>query len=98
MGNSATLLTLNEREAVQESAVRHYKGFIEVASCLRGLKEEVAAVGEHLDALQSHLPALSEACAAFSDSARQNLTRRAQNKRLLSKPSLQYYCECYVFY
>lgn len=71
---------------VQETVVAHYKGFIEVASCLRELKSEVAAIGEHLDALQQDLPALSDACTGFSARSKEHTARRIQNKQLLSQP------------
>ena len=64
----------------------HYQGFIEVASCLRELKTEVAAVGEHLGALQQDLPALSDACTSFSSLSKELAAKRSQNKQLLSKP------------
>ena len=70
---------------VQESAIQHYRGFIEVASCLRTLKTEVSAIGEHLDALTDDLTVLDEACHSFSTGAREHLAKKAQNQQLLSR-------------
>ena len=70
---------------VQESAIQHYRGFIEVASCLRTLKTEVSAIGEHLDALTDDLTVLNEACHSFSTGAREHQAKRAQNQQLLSR-------------
>ena len=69
----------------QESAVQHYKGFIEVASCLASLRQEVAAMSSHLAVLQDDFPALSEACESFTAEAKQHLLRRSQNKQLQSE-------------
>ena len=70
---------------VQESAIQHYRGFIKVASCLRTLKTEVSAIGEHLDALTDDLTVLDEACHSFSTGAREHQAKRAQNQQLLSR-------------
>ena len=70
--------------------MKHYKGFIEVASCLASLRQEVAAMSSHLAVLQDDFPALSEACESFTAEAKQHLARRTQNKQLQSEllPSL----------
>lgn len=65
--------------------VAHYKGFIEVASCLRALRAEVAAVSEHVAALQLEVPALGEACAGFTAYSKEHATKRSRNKQLLSE-------------
>ena len=65
--------------------MKHYKGFIEVASCLASLRREVAAMSSHLAVLQDDFPALSEACESFTAEAKQHLARRTQNKQLQSK-------------
>ena len=70
---------------LQESAVTHYKGFIEVASCLKSLRQEVASMSNHLAELQDDFPALNDACDSFTKEAKQQLAKRAENKSLQSK-------------
>lgn len=70
---------------MQESAVKHYKGFIEVASCLASLRQQVEAMSSHLAVLQDDFPALNEACESFTAEAKQHLAKRTQNKQLQSE-------------
>lgn len=65
----------------------HYKGFIEVASCLASLRHQVGAMSDHLSALQEEFPALNSACGDFTKEAKQHLAKRAQNKQLQSECS-----------
>lgn len=73
---------------LQESAVRHYKGFIEVASCLASLRQQVSAMCDHLSVLQGEFPALNDACEGFTKEAKQHLAKRMQNKQLQSMSPL----------
>ena len=70
---------------VQECAVQHYRAFIDVASCLRTLREEVSGIDQHLDSLQDDLPALNTACDGFTKGASEAIAKRAQNKQLHSE-------------
>lgn len=42
-------------------------------------------MSNHLHALQEDLPALNDACDEFTKEAKQQLTKRIQNKQLISK-------------
>ena len=62
----------------------HYRAFIDMAEGLEATRAELEGVSQHLDGLLADLPALSEACEAFTGSASRFSAGRAQNKQLLS--------------
>ena len=70
---------------LQEATVTHYRAFIDMAEGLETTRAELDRVSQHLDGLLGGLPALSEACEAFTAGAAQFSAGRAQNKQLLSE-------------
>ena len=62
----------------------HYRAFIDMAEGLEATRAEREGVSQHLDCLLADLPALSDACEAFTASASQFSSGRMQNKQLLS--------------
>ena len=71
---------------LQESAVQHYGAFLEVAQSLSAMREEVRAIGAHLDALRDDLPGLNDACTSFTERASDFAAKRSQNKQLQRTP------------
>jgi predicted RNase H-like nuclease (RuvC/YqgF family) len=76
------------RRQLQDTAVGHYRSFIDTTQCLADLKEQLQAATEHLDALGSDLPKLQGACDRFRHDAAAIATKRADNRQLYSERPL----------
>ncbi len=66
--------------------MQHYGAFLEVAQSLSAMREEVRAIGAHLDALRDDLPGLNDACTSFTERASNFAAKRSQNKQLQRAP------------
>ncbi|KAK9811427.1 hypothetical protein WJX72_003806 [[Myrmecia] bisecta] len=75
------------RRQKQESAVTHYRAFINTASCLKVIRDDMQGVAQHVDSLLEDMPSLSSVCDQFSQGASTFMAKRTQNKQLQSNHS-----------
>ena len=69
----------------EESAVRHYKAFINTASCLEAARDEMQGLAGHVDALLQDIPVLDRVCEQFVTTAKTLQAKQSENKQLQSK-------------
>ena len=72
------------RRQVQDTAVGHYRSFIDTTRCLSDLRQQLEAATGHLDDLARGLPKLQAACDRFRQDAAAIATKRADNRQLYS--------------
>lgn len=70
---------------LQDTAVGHYRSFIDTTRCLADLQQQLAAATGHLDDLARDLPKLQAACDRFRHSAAAIATKRNDNRQLYSE-------------
>ena len=70
---------------MQDAAIQHYKGFIEVSRCLVTLRDRVELVSQNLDVLQEDLPRMDEACTHFVQGAQSYADKQTKTKQLLRR-------------
>ena len=88
LGKEPELLKADQdhlRKQAQESAVKHYKAFINTASCLEAAKEEMQGLAGHVDALLQDIPVLDRICDQFVTTAKALQAKQTENKQLQSK-------------
>ena len=76
------------RRQAQDTAVGHYRSFIDTTACLADLRSQLLAASTHLDDLARDLPKLQAACDRFRGDAAAIATKRAANRQLYSACSL----------
>lgn len=72
------------RRQLQDTAVGHYRSFIDTQRCLGDLRAQLGAATTHLDDLARDLPKLQAACDRFRHDAAAIATKRADNRQLYS--------------
>ncbi|PNH08164.1 Conserved oligomeric Golgi complex subunit 8 [Tetrabaena socialis] len=72
---------------LQTTAVSQYTAFLDAASCLTSISDELSAVCENLDALLQATPELASACEAFSSNSAAVQEQYANNKQLAGSQS-----------
>ena len=72
------------RRQLQDTAVGHYRSFVDTTRCLADLQQQLAAATGHLDDLARDLPKLQAACDRFRVDAAAIATQRADNRQLYS--------------
>ena len=84
--NKEPELLREDRDRIQRQmqtvAVGQYTAFIETASCMRKVREEVSQVQGYLGELERVAPGLAAACEDFSLAASDIAVKREQNKHL----------------
>ncbi len=93
LGKEPELLKADQdhlRNQAEESAVKHYKAFINTASCLEAAKEEMQGVAGHVDALLQDIPVLDRICDQFVTTAKAVQAKQIENKQLQSRQN----CTC----
>ncbi|KAI3435879.1 hypothetical protein D9Q98_001937 [Chlorella vulgaris] len=70
------------RRQLQDTAVGHYRSFIDTTQCLADLRQQLTAATGHLDDLSRDLPKLQAACDRFRHDAAAITTKRADNRQL----------------
>ena len=92
LGKEPELLKADQdhlRKQAEESAVKHYKAFINTASCLEAAKEEMQGLAGHVDALLQDIPVLDRICDQFVTTAKALQAKQTENKQLQSKQKLK---------
>lgn len=87
LGKEPELLKADQdhlRKQAEESAVKHYKAFINTASCLEAAKEEMQGLAGHVDALLQDIPVLDRICDQFVTTAKALQAKQTENKQLQS--------------
>ena len=72
------------RRQAQDTAVGHYRSFIDTTRCLADLRQQLQAATGHLDDLERGLPKLQAACDRFRQDAAAIAAKRADNRQLYS--------------
>ena len=88
LGKEPELLKADQdhlRKQAEESAVKHYKAFINTAACLEAAKEEMQGLAGHVDALLQDIPVLDGVCEQFVTTAKLLQTKQSENKQLQSE-------------
>ncbi|KAL4458513.1 hypothetical protein ABPG75_013378 [Micractinium tetrahymenae] len=70
------------RRQLQDTAVGHYRSFIDTQCCLGDLQAQLRAATGHLDDLARDLPKLQAACDRFRQDAAAIATKRADTRQL----------------
>lgn len=70
------------RRQLQDTAVGHYRSFINTQSCLGDLQAQLRAATGHLDDLAHDLPKLQAACDRFRQDAAAIAGKRADQRQL----------------
>lgn len=73
------------RRQAEESAIKHYKSFIDTASCLQAAQQEMQGLAGHVDLLLEDIPVLDRVCGEFTATAKSLQAKQAENKHLQSK-------------
>lgn len=89
LGKEPELLKADQdhlRKQAEESAVKHYKAFINTASCLEAARDEMQGLAGHVDDLLQDIPVLDRVCEQFVTTAKALQAKQTENKQLQSKP------------
>lgn len=74
------------KRQAEESAIKHYKAFINTASCLQAVHQEMQGLAGHVDLLLEDIPVLDRVCEEFTATAKSLQAKQAENKHLQSEP------------
>ena len=88
LGKEPELLQADQdhlRKQAEESAVKHYKAFINTATCLENARGEMEGLAGHVDALLQDIPVLDRVCDQFVTTAKALQAKQAENKLLQSR-------------
>ncbi len=88
LGKEPELLKADQdhlRKQAEESAVKHYKAFINTASCLEAARDEMQGLAGHVDALLQDIPVLDRVCEQFVTTAKALQAKQTENKQLQSR-------------
>ena len=91
LGKEPELLKADQdhlRKQAEESAVKHYKAFINTASCLEAARDEMQGLAGHVDALLKDIPVLDRVCEHFVTTAKGLQAKQSENKQLQSESML----------
>ncbi|KAL3162063.1 hypothetical protein ABBQ38_009127 [Trebouxia sp. C0009 RCD-2024] len=87
LGKEPELLKADQdhlRKQAEDSAVKHYKAFINTASCLEAARDEMQGLAGHVDALLQDIPVLDRVCEQFVTTAKTLQAKQSENKQLQS--------------
>ena len=87
LGKEPELLRADQehlKRRAEESAIKHYKAFINTASCLEAARIEMQGLAGHVDALLEEIPVLDRVCSEFTTTAKDLQAKQAENKHLQS--------------
>lgn len=93
LGKEPELLKADQdhlRKQAEESAVKHYKAFINTASCLEAARDEMQGLAGHVDALLQDIPVLDRVCEHFVTTAKSLQAKQSENKQLQSGSMLAF--------
>ena len=96
LGKEPELLKADQdhlRKQAEESAVKHYKAFINTASCLEAARDEMQGLAGHVDALLQDIPVLDHVCEQFVTTAKALQAKQTENKQLQSKHTIFDLCQ-----
>ena len=96
LGKEPELLKADQdhlRKQAEESAVKHYKAFINTASCLEAARDEMQGLAGHVDALLQDIPVLDRVCEQFVTTAKALQAKQTENKQLQSKYTISDLCQ-----
>lgn len=101
LGKEPELLRADQehlKRQAEESAIKHYKAFINTAACLQAAREEMQGLAAHVDSLLEDIPVLDRVCDEFTATAKTLQAKQAENKHLQSelppKPGLLCSFQC----
>lgn len=88
LGKEPELLKADQdhlRKQAEDSAVKHYKDFLNTASCLEAARHEMQGLAGHVDALLQDIPVLDRVCEQFVNTAKTLQAKQSENKQLQSE-------------
>ena len=88
LGKEPELLKADQdhlRKQAEESAVKHYKAFINSATCMESARDEMQSLAGHVDALLQDIPVLDRVCEHFITTAKALQAKQTANKQLQSR-------------